>query len=241
MSEKLEDCVADVSELERRLGYTFVNKELLELALTHPSFKNEHPEVRGHNQRLEFLGDAVLELVVAERLFLALPEVSEGRLTRLKASLVSMKRLAHVAKKLELFEFVKVGKGAKKMDAVLERERVLCACLEAVIGAVFVDGGYEAVKRCVTSLFAQEIEDTLARQDEKDAKSFLQEIVQKRWKRAPLYRLIRREGPSHAPTHFAEVLLPDGSVFQGRGRSKKEAEGMAAAMAIKAIVGETEN
>jgi ribonuclease-3 len=237
MSEDLKDSIADVCELERRIGYPFEDRRLLELALTHPSFKNEHPEVREHNQRLEFLGDAVLELIVGEMLFKAVPDASEGQLTRLKASLVSTKSLASVAKKLGLFEFVRVGRGARKKDEAHEKEKVLCACLEAIVGAVFVDGGFDEARRCVIALFGSEIEDVLGRRDAKDPKSLLQEVVQRKWQELPVYRLVKRDGPPHAPTHVVEVLLPDGSAFRGEGRSRKEAETKAAEAAINGISG----
>jgi len=237
MSDETRGYGLDVCELEQRLGYSFKDKKVLELALTHPSFKNEHPEVSEHNQRLEFLGDAVIELIVGEALFRALPDAGEGRLTRLKASLVSTKRLASIARSVELFGFIRAGEGAKKMDAVQEKERVLCACLEAVIGAIFLDGGFDEARRCVTRLFASDIEEVLSRQDEKDPKSLLQEVVLQKWQRLPLYRLVSSSGPSHAPIHVVEVSLPDGSLFHGEGRSKKEAEMRAAEAATNAING----
>jgi len=191
-------------------------------ALTHASYANEtgYPS----NERLEFLGDAVLSLAVTEILFHRFPEREEGELTKIRAVVVSRPVLAEVARKLGLGQHLLLGKGAEAAGA-RERASVLAAALEALLGAAFLAHGYETVRSLVENLFSSEIERYA--QEIPDYKSLLQELVQERFGGLPEYRVVAEEGPEHKKVFTVEALAGGQSAL-GRGRSKKEAEQAAA-------------
>ncbi|AUS09268.1 ribonuclease III [Laceyella sacchari] len=223
----------DLSELERSIGLTLKNKKLFQQAFTHTSFAHERKNSGKFpdNERLEFLGDAVLELAVSEYLFHRYPQMSEGELTRTRARVVCEASLASFAKELDFGRFVRLGKG-EEMTGGRTRPSLLADVFEAFIGALFLDQGLDEVRRFLTRLVFPKINDEwLANM--LDAKSQLQELVQQERLGALEYRIVDMQGPAHDRHFVAEVYLEDRCLGQGAGRSKKEAEQQAALIALK--------
>jgi ribonuclease-3 len=223
-----DDAVNTVLE---RLDYRFSDKALLSEALTHRSFANEHDMKGQDNQRLEFLGDAVLGLVVAELLMERALDAREGQLTPRRAALVKEESLARVARQMKLGEALRLGRGEEK-NMGRDRPSMLADAVEAVLGAVHLDGGYEASKRAVISLFGSRIDDVAVSESPRDPKNVIQERLQSIGDDLPQYRVVAEEGPDHDKV-FEVALEVDAKVIAvGRGRSKKEAEMNAAAEAL---------
>jgi len=223
-------------ELAGRLGYRFQDLTRLDQALRHSSFAYENPEAGPSNEQLEFLGDAVLNLTVSNLLHQHFPESSEGELSRGRAALVNARRLAALARDLDLGAYLLLGRG-EEAQAGREKPSLLADALEAVMAAVFLDGGLPAAdaltRRWFTPLLAG-----LAESPWQDFKTRLQELTQARHQGSPVYRLLSETGPSHA-RHFAvEVFLGDRSLARGQGRTKKQAEQQAAKAALEALTGE---
>ncbi len=218
--------MASLSEL---VGHGFRDPSLLEEALTHKSYAYERGTLR-HNERLEFLGDSVLAAVVAHRLFLDHPAEDEGRLSKHKASLVSRPTLARWADEAGLGPHLKLGSGEESTGGRV-RPSILANALEAVIGALYLDGGYEAARRFVEGRFLE----ARAAFVETDFKSRLQEVVQKRHKVPPEYRLVETAGPDHDKTFSVTVLVGARTLGTGSGKTKKEAEQDAARDALKHV------
>lgn len=229
-----------LTTVEKRLRYHFRQPELLRLALTHPSYAHEHPEEGGeeyHNQRLEFLGDAAVDFLVAAWLYRQFPDYAEGPLTRLRATLVRTTTLARLARQLGLGEALRLGHGEAESGGD-NREANLCDVLEATVGALYLDGGLEAVWECLASWFEQELTAILAAEAYVDDKSRYQELAQARWNITPVYRIIAEEGPAHARTFTAQVRLGEEVVGEGRGPSKRAAEQAAARAALAGLEAE---
>lgn len=220
------------SPLEKRLGYRFRQPELLEQALTHRSWAHEREEEVVHYERLEFLGDAVLGLITAEELYRNHPELPEGDLSKRKAFLVSRDVLARRSEELGLGELLRLGVGEERSGG-REKASLLADAVEAVLGAVYLDGGLEAARKSLAALFTA----GLARPGggPTDAKTHLQETVQARGWPLPEYRLVDAHGPDHAKRFTIEVLLRGVPAGRGHGRSKKLAEQEAAAVALAAL------
>src|SRR5262245_12034329 len=222
------------AELETRLGHTFRNPTLCETAMTHTSWLNEagQPD-RSDNERLEFLGDAVLDLVVSDVLMKRFPDRREGDLSRARAALVSESGLAQVASAIDLGRFILLGKGEERTGG-RSRPSILANALEALMGAIYTDAGFEAAAVVAARLFEARIQDVDAHA-RFDYKSRLQERAQALWQTAPVYEVVAEEGPDHDKRF--EVALSLGGRQYGRsiGRSKKEAEQGAAAAALEAI------
>jgi ribonuclease-3 len=217
-----------------RLGHDFRDPQLLEKALTHRSYYFENrASSPGHYERLEFLGDAVLDLVLSEALMKAYPQVDEGTLSKWRASLVNETILADVARELELGQFLNLGKSEDGQRTSL-RPRLLASAFEAVLAALYLDGGLETVRRFIETQFSPRVE-TLDAQNEfaADFKTRLQERSQKRYHSVPEYRLVSSEGPEHAKTFTYEVYVNDRCLCQGSGNSRKSAEQEAACDALK--------
>jgi ribonuclease-3 len=208
--------------LEKRLGHRFASPQLLEQALTHRS--------RGadNNERLEFLGDGVLGCAVADELYARFPQLSEGKLTRLRASLVREEALAEVAKSLGIGEFLRLGEG--ELAAGPEpRPSILADALEALLGAVFLDGGYEAARKTVLAAFAPLIDRLDPERPAKDAKTRLQETLQARHRRLPQYRVVALQGEAHRQSFEVECSVVElGLTATGTGTSRQRAEQQAA-------------
>ena len=221
----------DRQKLEKTLGYSFRDKSLLVNALTHKSYANEYPEAAGpDNQRIEFLGDAVLDLVVSEYLMDALPAADEGELTRIRAEVVAMPSLAGLAGSLGIGRQLLLGKGESGSGG-REKPSLLADTLEALFGAVFVDGGYEAAKSVVLPLFVPLLKQASAEAGQ-DHKSRLQELLQATRKELPVYRMLDESGPPHERVYQVEVLIGEHAYGTAKGRTKKSAEQAAAAAAL---------
>jgi len=221
-----------LDSLQESISYRFGQVKLLSMALTHSSYANE--QGCGHNERLEFLGDAVLELTVSEELFNRFPEAPEGALTKLRARLVSMPGLAEMAKALKLDACVLLGKGEQSQGGG-SRDSLLADVFEAVLGAVFVDGGFEAARGVVRGLFAGRWPKEVEAPKMRDFKSRLQELTQQSHRTRPIYRLLGSHGPEHEKVFDVELALPDGRTLQASGASVKKAEQNAARLALESF------
>lgn len=225
----------DLPAIEKKIGYQFKDKELLKLALTHKSFAAENKFKAKNNEKLEFLGDAILDFVLSEILYLAFPEDDEGILSKKRASLVNEEVLAVLARKIDLDKFLKMGKG-EILTGGDKKPRLQASVFEALSGAIFLDGGFEAVKKFLTDNFSEEVKNlNLEVHFVKDYKTRLQEIIQKKFKTPPNYVLISEKGPAHEKEFFVQVVLADKILGIGKGKTKKEAEQMAAEKAIKEL------
>ncbi len=219
-----------MKSLEERIGYQFQDRSLLENALTHSSYANEH---RGagmpSNERLEFLGDSILGLIVADHLYRSRPDLPEGDLTRIRAALVCEGSLVEVAKALDLGSYLRLGKG-EEAGGGRHRPSIQADAVEAMLAAVYLDGGIGQVRKLVHSLILkQEKERTAVGRDYKTA---LQELVQRESGQVLAYHLLEERGPDHAKTFSMEVCLNGQPIGSGEGRSKKEAEQAAAKAAV---------
>lgn len=221
----------DRISLQDRLSYRFSNQRLLEEALRHSSYVNERPAPTiGDNERLEFLGDAVLNLVVGDILMDRYPQADEGELSRLRAGLVNETRLADLARKIDLGRCLLLGKGEKQSGGH-EKNSILADAFEALMAAVYLDGGYDAAFRIIASCFADIFPDVDISTEIADYKSRLQEWVQSRQQEIPAYRVVGEEGPDHDKTFRVRVRVMEQET-EGIGKSKKLAEQDAAKKAF---------
>lgn len=228
----------DWSLLEKRMGVKFRNPSLLQQALVHRSYLNEVPESGfDSNERLEFLGDAVLGLVVAAKLYGDYPDRQEGQLTELRAAVVRRDALAKVAKRLTLGEYLYLGKGEESAGG-RNRPSNLSAAFEAVVGAVYLDGGIDKARRFVIRSLAPELGALPKGRIPGDPKSRLQEILQARYQRPPVYRVVRDEGPDHSKVFTVQVSAGRKVLGTGQGKSKQQAEKAAATRALESLEGE---
>ena len=219
-------------DLEKRIGVKFKNKDLLTEALTHRSYLNEYPKWRlPHNERLEYLGDAVLELTVSEELFRKFPTQPEGRLTVLRAALVNYQILAKVAESIALDDYILMSRGEKK-DTGRAREVILANAMEALIGAIYLDQDFKKIKSFVEKFVMRNLEGVLKSGSYKDAKSELQEIVQERLKITPTYRVLGESGPAHQRLFKMGVYFGEKLIADGEGAAKQDAELEAARSAL---------
>lgn len=221
-----------MKELEAKLGYTFQNRKLLEHALTHSSYANEHREGLTSNERLEFLGDSVLGMVVADHLYRTHMDMPEGELTRTRAALVCEGSLYEVAKRLGLGGYLRLGKG-EDAGGGRSRPSILADAVESVLAAVYLDGGIAEARRLIRALILdREVEKAVDR----DYKTALQELVQRESGQVLAYRAVGERGPDHAKIFIMEVELNGRNVGVGEGRTKKEAEQMAARAALERLM-----
>ncbi len=222
----------DLAVLQRTLGITFNDVSLLELALVHRSYLNESPGLAlTSNERLEFLGDAVLGLVVAEKLYQDYPDLAEGELTKLRAAVVRRDTLARVARSIGLGNYLYLGKG-EEASGGRDKPSNLAAVMEAVIAAVYLDQGSAVTGKLILRLLGAELERAGSRGEGVDYKSALQELIQARERRSPSYHVIETTGLEHARTFTVEVRLGDVVLGRGSGKSKKLAESEAARSAL---------
>lgn len=223
----------ELSALEKKLGVNFKKEDLLTEALTHRSYLNEYPKWRlPHNERLEYLGDAVLELIVSEELFERFPKEPEGQLTILRAALVNYQILALVAERIGLQDFILMSRGERK-DTGRAREVILANTMESVIGAIYLDQGLEKVRAFAKKFVMANLDEVLKTKSYKDAKSELQEIVQEKLKFTPTYSVIEESGPAHKRIFTMGVYFNGKFIASGEGLSKQEAELEAAKNALK--------
>jgi ribonuclease-3 len=230
----IDDATASACQaLSERLGYRFADLDLLALAVTHRSFSAENPG-SDPNERLEFLGDAVLGVVVTEHIFSAYPDLPEGELAKLRASVVSAATLAAVAEDLDLGSVVRLGKG-EAASGGSSKPSILADALEAVLGAVFLDGGLDAVRPLVLDLLDDRISTSAEGPGGQDFKTRLQELAARHFEQLPAYE-VRDEGPDHEKRFFATVFLDGRPHGTGEGRSKKLSEQSAARSAWELLV-----
>lgn len=227
---RIQEYMVDMTELENKLEYTFKNREYLKLALSHSSYVNEMTVKKQQcNERIEFLGDAVLELVSSEFLYKNCPSDKEGVLSKHRASLVCEKSLAAAARKINLGDFILLGRGEKNTGGA-DRDSILADAFEAVIGAMYLDGGYDRAAEFIKKLLLVNDETMFV-----DYKSRYQELVQGRFGEKIVYELVGESGPEH-DRNFEVILLLDGvKAGHGVGHNKKAAEQMAAKEALEAI------
>jgi len=219
-----------VQELEKKIGYRFHSPALLKTALTHPSYGREHHVP--HYQRLEFLGDAVLELAISRHLFFEFPEIDEGKLTRIRAALVREETLSRAAQRVGLGEYIRLSAGEEKTGG-RKKPSILADVVEAVLAAVYLDGGFDAAVGIISMVLKDELHpDSL--EDHLDAKSRLQEVMQQHGK-MPVYEFISVEGPPHAPVFSYRVMDGEFEMGMGQGTSKQNAQQMAARNALNRI------
>jgi len=219
----------EIERLERRLGLKFRERKLLEQALVHPSFANENPG-QVDNQRLEFLGDAVIGFIISAHLYRDLPDSPEGMLTNLRSKLVRKEALAQLAQSLQLGQFILLGRG-KISEEGRSNPAILADALEALVGAIFLDQGLEAAEGFLMPLMERLMVASKSSGLEKDPKTTLQELSQERWQLTPRYRIIAEEGPDHAKEFTVEVVIGTRVAGRGIGPSRREAE-MAAALEV---------
>ena len=223
------------SAVEQLLRLPFKNRELLRLALTHTSYANEHPEeAQGSNERLEFLGDALLDLVVAQDLYKRYPDMDEGQLTQMRSAVVRGETLARVARRLEVGRYLRMGQGEAASGGG-DRDSNLAGALEALVGAVFLDRGYRGAASWVRRILRPELRRTTDSGVPKDPKARLQERAHRQGLQSPEYRLVDVEGPEHQRSFVVEVLVGGDVMGHGAGHRKAEAERRAAEEALKAI------
>lgn len=231
------DPISNLTPFQEHIGYHFRDQGLFLRALTHPSYVNEHSEDEiGDNQRLEFLGDAVLDFVAGAWVYRHYPEFDEGRMTRLRASLVRTETLAQFARQVGIGEVLRLGHGEEEAGG-RERDANLCDAFEAVTGALYLDGGLAAAEAFIEPLIGPVAETTLDAEADLDAKSRLQEWSQAELGITPRYRIVAEKGPDHAKTFVAEALLGKEVVGRGEGRSKQASEQAAAQTAWDSLEG----
>jgi len=218
----------NLDDLQQKIGVKFKKTSLLKEALTHRSYLNENPSWReSNNERLEFLGDAVLELAMTEELFNRFPEKEEGELTIYRAGMVNTKNLAAVAKKIGLAEQILLSRGEAKSFAGRSRESISADAVEALIGALYLDQGYVKAKEFIDRFIVPGL-DKVAKEGGKDAKSLVQEIAQSRHKITPSYKVLSEDGPAHDRTFRVGLYFNGDLKAEGQGNSKQEAETAAA-------------
>ncbi len=213
---------------------TFHNQDLLRQAFIHRSFLNEAPEKMESNERLEFLGDSILSFVVSDHLYKAYPEFDEGILTNLRSLVVNTKSLAKKARELKLGDHLQLSKGEEESKG-RENDSILANTFEAVIGALFLDQGIEAVKTFLFTNLIPDIAEYVEKRVFKDPKSLLQEHVQSKKQNSPVYKVHNEEGPAHAKQFTIGVYVENHLLGEGQGRSKQEAEEGAAQRALEKI------
>jgi ribonuclease-3 len=223
-----------LTKLQQRLGYTFANEELLRKALTHKSFANEQlREPAACNERQEFLGDAVLDLVTADFLYNRYPQLPEGELSRIRAELVSATALAEVARGLHLGNCLLLGRGERRSGGH-DKDNLLANALEAVFGAIFLDAGWAAVRKVLVALFENTAIQVAARESQ-DFKTRLQELAQAQYGHAPTYELTDVSGPDHQRQYSVVVFCDGKALGEGVGSSKKSAQQQAACLALQSF------
>lgn len=224
----------DFTTFETKIGYSFKNPALIAQAFTHRSHLNENRTAgREHNERLEFLGDAVLELVVTEYLYAKYPEKPEGELTAYRAALVNTQSIADAATKLGMNEYLLLSRGESR-DTGRARQIILANAFEAIIGALYLDSGYDTAKAFIDTNIFYKTEDVVANRLWQDAKSKLQEIAQEKSGITPAYQLLSQSGPDHDKVFVVGAFIGNEKVAHGEGRSKQEAEQDAAQKALAA-------
>jgi ribonuclease-3 len=220
--------------LAGRLHLPFKDPRLIARALTHRSFINENPDALEDNERLEFLGDAILDFLVGSWLYHRYPEMAEGKLTRLRSALVGTRQLAAFARSLDLGSAMRLGRGEVEGGG-RTRDNLLCGTFEALVGALYIDSGLDPVRTFIEPMLALVIEDIIEQRDDVDAKSSLQEWAQGKGLGVPLYRQVDVSGPDHERNYTFVVVIDGETYASGQGPSKQEASKNAAAETLKSL------
>lgn len=235
-NELLEYLKSELKTIEERVGYTFINKELLIQAFTHRSFVNENKKIlKNHNERLEYLGDAVLGLLVTDFLYQTYPEKDEGELSDLKSRMIEAGSCYEYVQKLDVAEFLLMGVGERR-NIGRGRITIIADLFEALMGAMYLETGYEFVKEYFFGHFKAEAL-RLIKKKHYNWKAEIQDYSQKKYKTPPTYKLIKEEGPDHLKVFYVEVYVGGEYLARGKGNSKREAEQEAAQEAVKKIQG----
>ena len=223
----------DFKELQKKLGIKFKNEDLLRQAFVHRSYLNENPAFElGHNERLEFLGDAVLELVVTEYLYKNYPDLAEGEMTNLRAALVNAQMLSQISDRLGFNEYLYLSRGEAK-ETGRGRQYILANTFESFVGSLYMDLGYDASKKFIYENLIPELKNIIENKLWRDAKSLFQEAAQERAGITPTYEVLSESGPDHAKKFVIGVYLNEELVAQGEGSSKSEAQQQSAENALK--------
>lgn len=223
----------NLKALENKIGVEFKNKDLLSQALVHRSYLNENPRFKlGSNERLEFLGDSVLEFITSLLLFRKLPHYSEGNLTNIRSCLVRTSSLAEIAQELSLGKFLLLSKGEEDLGG-RKNDTLLANCFEALVGAIYLDQDSKVVEKFLLELLIPRLEQTIKTQRFKDSKSLFQEFIQSREKITPNYTVLKESGPDHKKTFTVGLLVDKKLWTKGTGKSKLEAEEQAAKTALE--------
>lgn len=222
-----------IPTIESKLRYTFNDHSLLILAFIHRSYINEHREVMHHNERLEFLGDSILGLLIADYLYKKFPNYPEGDLSYLRSRLVEASSCVSFIHKMDIGKLILLGKGERMNDG-RGRESILADLFEAIIGAIYLDGGLEAARHFIFDNFLTEIESTLKTPLE-NWKALLQDYCQKKYQQTPFYQVLEESGPDHSKNFVIAVIIDSKEYGRGGGASKKEAQQSAAANAMQKI------
>lgn len=223
-----------LNKLQKKIGVVFKNDSLLKQALVHRSYLNEHPDFKiGHNERLEFLGDAVLEIVVTEFLYLNFSNTPEGDLTNWRASLVNAKMLYEVADELGVEEYLYLSKGEARDKNKKSRQFILANAIEAIIGSIYLDQGIDTAKKFILKNVVSKLDDILKNQAYLDPKSHFQEKAQEEKGITPHYEILEETGPDHAKIFTVGLYLDKEMISTGQGSSKQEAQVEAAAKGLK--------
>ena len=231
--DALEELAKRSTEIEEKIGYFFREPSYLVLAFTHRSFVNENRDAKEHNERLEFLGDSILGLLIAEYLYRYLPTTPEGELSYLRSRLVEASSCVTYVQKLEVEPYLLLGKGERR-NGGRGRESILADLFEAIIGAIYLDGGIEAARRFLFKNFSHEI-DSILKTPLRNWKAQLQDYCQKKYHQTPLYKVVSESGPDHSKTFRISVIIGKEEMGYGEGASKKEAQQGAAQKALEKI------
>lgn len=229
----IEELIHNAPAIESKLGYTFRDRSLLALAFVHRSFINENRDVAQHNERLEFLGDSIIGMLIAEYLYRRLPSHPEGELSYLRSRLVEASSCVAYVQKLHLEKHILLGRGERMNDG-RGRESILADLFEAVIGAIYLDGGIEAARSFLFNNFSCEI-DTILKTPLRNWKALLQDFCQKKYQQTPAYRVLDEVGPDHSKIFTIAVMVNDQELGRGSGASKKEAQQAAAEEALSRV------
>ncbi|CUI17648.1 ribonuclease III [Candidatus Protochlamydia naegleriophila] len=227
---QIEQLIQHASAIEAKLGYAFKDHSLLALAFVHRSFINENRDITQHNERLEFLGDSVLGMLISDYLYRHLPSTPEGQLSYLRSRLVEASSCVNYIQALNIGNYLLLGKGERMNDG-RGRESILADLFEAIIGAIYLDGGIEAARHFLFKNFTKQIEMILAT-PLRNWKAILQDYCQKKYQQTPLYNVLQESGPDHSKVFQISVLIQQQELGRGMGASKKEAQQAAAADAL---------
>ncbi len=219
---------------EKKSAIRFRSHALLNLAFSHRSYANESDSHIGNNETLEFLGDSVLGFIVSEYLYTTLQDHNEGEMAKIKSFVVSEASLVKIARQIEVDKFILIGKG-EEYSGGRSKKALLADCMEAILGAYYLDSGFKAAKRLVERFFVPEIEAVRENRHQQDYKTLLQEYTQKQYKSYPKYKIVRKKGPDHDRTFWIEARLNGVSYGPGVGKNKKQAEQEAAGIAYNTL------